>query len=248
VGPEESSVNTAYLPQVRVSCGDLSDYKGAIDRLKDWEPNVTHHTLVTQGYVMMACYSANDVETRDLADHLKNVILRARKDLGKRGIFGLRDLSSMKPKGVDAGSHQDGIYLSRVSFAFMVVENSEHRNVDDPFLRNLGLDTRPEDTKFDTTRVEKVFPYNHEPLIELMFDDQVGPEYPEGVSVLVNGDEVGHTAVRHPFNYRRLRVELDDAPPLSSAVTLLYEPGNLRGEGPLPPFRVDLGDGTVTYL
>ena len=231
VGAEESSVDEEYLPQVRVTCGDASDYKGAIDRLKDWAPNVTNHTLVTQGYTQIAVYSANDVESRDISDYLKSVVLRARKDLGKRGIFGVRDLKSTKPKGVEAGSHQDGIYLSRCTFAFMIVENAEYRNVSDPFLRKIGIQPEYEPRSEEDKSVDvSVQEFHYEPLVRLLFGQKVSPEYPQGFTVEIEGEPIPHTCIRDPFNKKRVRLELDEDPPRGSSVRVEYTPGTLSGE------------------
>lgn len=232
VGSEESGVDKEYLPQVRVTCGDASDYKGAINRLKDWEPNITEHTLVTQGYTMISCYSANDVEARDLAEYLKMIVLRARKDLGERGIFGVRDLKATKPKGVDAGAHQDGVYITRATFAFMIVENAEHKNVTDPFLRKISVDPEYEqESKTESPSLARVVDFDYEPLVELLFDKEVKPEYPTGFSVVEEGEEIPLTAVRGAFQKRRVRLELDRPPKRGSSVKVKYSPGNLTGDG-----------------
>ena len=232
VASEESDFEQERYPQVRVSTGDMADYQGAIDRLVAWDLNVQSYTHVDQAFVTFSGYAGLQTEARDLADFLKMEMIRARETFGRLGVFGLRQISSAKPRPTEGGSTTDSVFMASVTAAFMFV----HRRTDTERELQLWMEadvTVRIDEAVDPETAPGVPPVlvsanqSGPHALELVFSEAVAPYMPAGLSVettLASGAtaDAGATVRRDMTNFSRLFVTTDHPCSPSRPLVLRY--------------------------
>lgn len=239
---EDSDADLARLPQVRVGCGDVSDWKGSLNRLQDWDVNVSMHQITVQGYVMFSCYAANFVEARDMADHLRMALLRAKPELGRLGIFALRSLQTTKPKEIQPSGTDGAMYMASTTSAFMAIEGKAFRNVSTEVWEgfNVSLETTVAPIDQNGPVVETAT--RKLKVVNLYFNEKVGPFMPAGFTVEVDGSLLPAVPRRSTSNYKQVQLTLDDVIPRDALVVVRYDPGTLsafEGDIPAEAFEVE---------
>lgn len=217
--PDDSDLELDRLPQIRVAVGDMSELSGAsINGLRLDTINNPQYRLVDQAYVMFSIYAGNSVEARDLADYVKNTLFHAKSDLGRAGIFGLRNLGAAQPKAMEKGATTDAISMATVTSAFYAARKVNIVEEDGPLWNRVT--TRTVDIPTDITLVSNDG-FAAEPpvyvehamrgsrIIEVTFSDAVGPLRPGGFSVEDESGAVPLLAQRHTTKHDRLQLLLE---------------------------------------
>ena len=236
--------------------GDLSEFKGAIDHLAEWTPEMERRVYTDQSFVRITHYSEVEDEAAAMADYTRRALYQARQsgDLGKRSIFGLTGLGSSEPAPGIAGTQNDYVYGVVVQAAFMnVSRNTTEASPTDPLWDGAdfvdgavggGIDgdvswetpSRPTSPVLTTAGarsvVEAYRPNTREIFLE--FDGMIGPYQLSGFTVRVGGEVVDVPVVRDVRNYNRAIAEFTGQVPSRMPVSISYAPGNLAAaSGPL---------------
>lgn len=225
---DDSDVELDRLPQIRVSVGDMSEFKGSINDVFTHSTNDPQYRLLDQAYVMFTIYAGNSVEARDLADYLRNALFQAKSDLGKRGLFGIRNMGSSQPKAMEKGATTDKHSLSIVTAAFFAARTLSLTQEDAPLwerLTTLTVDRPTEITQISTDGFEVVRPVfasarTSGKKIHVLFSSDVAPFRPTGFSVEDDDGEIGVLAERSAYLHNKVYLHLDRLP--SGSITVSY--------------------------
>lgn len=111
------------LPGIAVSVGDLTDFKGSIDHLKAWGAQFENRLYTDQSQVRMSHYADNEDDAARLGEFSRRLLFAAKQsgDLGRRGVFGLQNLTVSAPQPAFPGTKRDNHFVCHVDGAFMTI-------------------------------------------------------------------------------------------------------------------------------
>lgn len=247
-----SNENQAFLPRVEVKIGPLSEYDGAVDNLKEWSKPVRRHVYVDQAQVIFVCTAEEQAESSDLGERVRRVLDMAKKDLGKRGLFGMQTSELTAPQAARPATEEDDVYQSVVKAPFMLIERHErHEDTSDPFGSGTGstyeyvdesraIEESGEVEPFKETEEEEKSPKDIAVQsavadsstsgvdITLTFERPIGTHQVSGLTATVGPETVDPYAVRDSAKPSEVTVETGVSFPAGTPSTISYSPGNLK--------------------
>lgn len=258
----ESFEEQEYLPQVRVQIGDLADYNGSIDHLKEWAIQMQTYLFADQAYVAFSCKSAVEQEAADMAERLRQILFASRGDLGKMGIFGVQNPVIQRSRSAREGTASDHLYEAVLQAAFMIISKETREPDDSNPLYEGGESISNYKTRTavagDPIRFPETDPeLSNDPSpvglekiylsggkIYLEFSGKLSTPEPFGFTVTHRGVSVVWPIVRDVRNFKRLILEPEAEVSEGKQVTLTYAPGDLRDDA----YRLIQSFGPVTPL
>jgi hypothetical protein len=243
-----SKENLAWIPRVEVRIGPLDEYGGSIDNLNKWSKTLRRHVYADQAQVAFICTTETEAESSDLGERVRRLLSIARRDPGKKGIFGMSQPKLEPPQAARPGSQDDHVYQSVVRAPFLAIERQERAGDEsDPRLeatsQTVTISNAPEKEEGDLGPVEMTpTQFRLETTSTgvrgtLTLSRNAGTYQVGGVTVTVPTGTRRPPVVRNEEDFSELIVELERVEK-GTPVTIEYAPGNLEDETghPAAPF------------
>lgn len=247
-----SNEDQASLPRIEVRVGPVSEYEGSINNLNKWTKAVQRHVYADQAQVMFVCTAEEAAEANALGDRVRRLIDLARKDLGRRGIFGMMKPKMQAPQPARQGTEEDDVYQAVVQSGFVILERQERRqDPSDPLYGGVaqGSEYSLQDDSFECDAdTDEPSPASPESFVAsasestapkgvLTFSTKLCTYQVDGITAEVGQNERRPDVVRDHRNKSALLIELpgvQEGTPLS----VEYAGGNLTDykNRPVQPF------------
>ena len=238
-----SNEDQASFPRIEVRVGPISEYEGSINNLNKWTKAVRRHVYADQAQVMFICTAEEAAEANALGDRVRRLIDLARRDLGRRGIFGMMKPKMQAPQPARQGTEQDDVYQAVVQSGFVILERQERRQDEENPQYGGVADTSEYNLRADSFECGEVkdepSPAAPESFVVsegrgstaaeglLTFSTDLCTYQVDGITTRVGRDARRPDVVRDPRNKDTLIVELPGAEN-GTPVRARYEDGNLR--------------------
>jgi len=242
IGSENSLEDLETVPRIMISIGDLSETGQSIGNLSAITPTSSEFIFVDQGVANIACYSEIERESSDMAYYLRRMLMNAREDFRKLGLFGIRNPQVTKANPNSPGTFKDNLFGSILVAPFMVpnkeVINQNERNplfsgessiiiqepgvtVNNQYPASWGrLPSVPAFIKATGKEVEG------EVQIHLIANHPVDPYLPTGLRLMRGEVEIESAITKDPHNAFAYVIEAPT--PFLFKLRLVYTPGNIR--------------------